>query len=92
MTTIYMNDRGKWFYIVHDGVIYGNTNPTISGAVKSGFNGEYSIEEFDKVMKRQGFIHYYEKTTMADLVKSDFVKATGVVIALSALFVFIMSL
>lgn len=94
---IYTSASEKTFYIVNNGVIYFNDEPTTTGAIVSSFNHSHTPEQFDKMIKRHGWtVSQVEKepeeVTVWQITKADALKAVGVTLAFAALFIGIMAL
>lgn len=90
---IYTSASEKAFYIVNNGVIYFNDEPTTTGATVSSFNESNTPEQFDEMIKRHGWtLQEPEEVTVWQIAKADALKAVGVTLAFAALFIGIMAL
>ena len=94
---IYTSASEKAFYIVNNGVIYFNDEPTTTGAIVSSFNESHTPERFDKMIRRWGWTVSHveqepEEVTVWQITKADALKAVGVALAFAALFIGIMAL
>ena len=88
---IYTSANEKSFYIVENGLIYFNDEPTKTGAIVSSFNESHTPERFDKMIRRWGWtVSQVEPEEVT--VWQDALKAVGVALALAALFIGIMAL
>lgn len=52
---IYTSASVKKFYIVNNGVIYFNDEPTTTGAIVSSLNESHTPKQFDKMIRRHGW-------------------------------------
>lgn len=92
---IYTSASEKAFYIVNNGVIYFNDEPTTTGAIVSSFNESHTPERFDKMIRRWGWTVSQvepEEVTVWQITKADALKAVGVTLAFAALFIGIMAI
>lgn len=94
---IYTSASEKTFYIVNNGVIYFNDEPTTTGAIVSSFNHSHTPEQFDKMIRRHGWTvsqveQEPEVVTVWQITKADALKAVGVALAFAALFIGIMAI
>lgn len=94
---IYTSASEKAFYIVNNGVIYFNDEPTTTGAIVSSFNESHTPERFDNMIRSWGWTVSHadsepEEVTVWQITKADALKAVGVTLAFAALFIGIMAL
>lgn len=92
---IYTSASEKAFYIVNNGVIYFNDEPTTTGAIVSSFNESHTPERFDNMIRSWGWTVSQveqEEVTVWQITKADALKAVGVALAFAALFIGIMAI
>lgn len=90
---IYTSASEKSFYIVESGLIYFNDEPGLTGAIVSSFNDSHTPEQFDEMIKLQGWtLQEQKEVTVWQITKADALKAVGVTLAFAALFIGIMAI